>query len=96
MVKIIAIKDIGSHTITCMFNDGTVRKIDVTPLLEKHHYLSGIENLYNEEVFKKAKIGVMGEIMWEEIITIEKNNQTVKWNYDISPEFAYHNGELIK
>ena len=38
----------------------------------------------------------MGEILWEEIITIEDNNQPVKWNYDISPEFAYYNGEQVK
>ena len=96
MVKIVAIKEISSHTITCMFNDGAIKKVDVKPLLQKHHYLKGIDNLYNEDVFKKAKIGEMGEILWEEVITIEDNNQPVKWNYDISPEFAYYNGELVK
>lgn len=34
----------------------------------------------------------MGEIFWKNIITTSNNE---KWNYDISPEFIFHNGITI-
>ena len=93
MVKIVSINKVELYNITCTFNDGSTKKIDVKPLLQKHHYLDGITELYNENVFKQVKIGEMGEIMWENIISIPDHKAITKWNYDISPEFVYYNGE---
>jgi hypothetical protein len=48
----------------------------------------------DEEIFENVKIGVFGEIYWENIVKTEYDGQVLSWNYDISPEFAYQNSTL--
>ena len=88
MLKIINIKSISNFTITCEFNNGIEKEIDVLPLLNAHKNLKGIEKLKDKNNFRNAKIGFLGEIYWENIIENSKTNEI--WNYDISPEFVYY------
>ena len=87
MLKIEKILDIKPYTIVCKFNNGIEKKINVTPLIQLHSHLEGIEKLKDELIFNSAKIGIFGELYWENIITGDDNTL---WNYDISPEFIFY------
>ncbi len=91
MIKIVEIIDTSNFEITCKFNTGVIKKINVLPLLKNHAHLVGIDKLYNEKVFATATIGKNGEILWKNIIQIQYKNETNIWDYDISPEFVYYN-----
>lgn len=88
-MKIIRVLKAKSFKITCEFNNGVIKELDVKPLMEQHSHLMGIEKLYQESNFANVKIGAMGELLWEKVITINHNQQQTLWDYDISPEFAY-------
>jgi hypothetical protein len=89
MKKIVEIIEIRAFYITCRFNDGRIATINVKPLLESQQHLLGIEKLFDETIFKKVRIGIMGELVWENIITTIYNNETTIWDYDISPELVW-------
>ncbi len=93
MMKIIRILEVKSFKVTCEFNNGMVKELDVEPLVAHHKHLQGIQNLHLETNFAKVKIGIMGELLWEKMITINHNQQETHWDYDISPEFAYSHGK---
>ncbi len=92
MIKIVAINHIQGYTITCTFNNGCIKKLDAEQLINNHLHLKGVSSLLDHNVFKKAKIGMLGEIMWENIVA---NDNGRSWNYDISPDFVYQNAESI-
>jgi len=91
MIRITQITVITHYNLICTFNSGAIKKLDILPIIEHHKHLTGVESLLNEEIFKNAKIGQFGEILWEKIITTEHNGEVFCWDYDISPEFAYQN-----
>jgi Protein of unknown function (DUF2442) len=86
MVKVTKILNIDNFNITCLFNNGIIKIMDVEPLLQNHSHLKGIEKLFNPDTFNKAKVGLLGEILWEKIISTEHNGEVEIWDYDVSPE----------
>lgn len=90
MIKVKKIINVKPYLITCEFNDGLIKTIDIKGLLNAHKHLQGIEKLYDESCFKKVYIGKFGEIVWDNIINTFQNGEENIWNYDISPEFAYN------
>jgi hypothetical protein len=92
MFKVKKIVAVTPYSIVCELNNGVKKELNVLPLLEKHANFSGIDQLKDKAIFESVAIGEMGEIFWKNIITT-KNNEI--WNYDISPEFIYHNGITI-
>lgn len=92
MLKIVQIKAISDYTITCEFNNGIEKKIDVLPLINAHKNLKGIDKLRDANNFKSAKIGFFREVFWENSIDNPKTNEL--WNYDISPEFIYYQNAI--
>jgi len=91
MLRITEIIEKSPYYLLCKFNNGAIKKLDVLPIIEHHKHLNGVDSLLNEAVFNKVKIGEFGEIMWEKIVKTSQNGEVVSWDYDISPEFAYHN-----
>ena len=91
MLKVSKILKIDSFFITCEFNNGIVRTIDVGPIIKKHSNLNGIEKLNNAEIFAKASVGIFGEIVWNQLITTIFQGEKTVWDYDISPEFIIEN-----
>lgn len=89
MIKIVKILEAKSFKVKCEFNNGMVKELDVKPLVAQHKHLRGFEALNQETNFAKVKIGTMGELLWEKVITINHNKLETLWDYDISPEFAY-------
>ncbi|MEC4050236.1 hypothetical protein OX284_012405 [Flavobacterium sp. SUN046] len=73
MLKVAKIVTVKPFEVRCLFNNGIEKTIDVLPLIENDKHLKGIENLKNESVFNKVKIGQFGELYWEKLI---KNNTT--------------------
>lgn len=93
MYKVSEVFELKPYTIVCLFTNGIKKELEVLPLIESHAHLQGIEQLKNKDVFKKVAVGEMGEVFWENII-MSKTNE--RWNYDISPEYIFHNGITIK
>jgi hypothetical protein len=92
MFKVNKIIEVTPYSIVCELNNGILKKLDILPLIEKHANFQGIDQLKNKATFESVAIGDMGEIFWKNIITTSNNE---KWNYDISPEFIFHNGITI-
>jgi Protein of unknown function (DUF2442) len=91
MLKVEKIAKIEPYKMVCLFNNGVEKNLDILPLLENHKHLRGIEQLKEPTVFFKVKIGELGQIYWENIILNSNTNEY--WDYDISPEFIYHQNE---
>lgn len=91
MIRVTQISVIPNYNLICRFNSGEIKKLDILPLIKGHGHLTGVESLLNEDIFKNARIGQFGEILWEKIVKTEYNNEVLYWDYDISPEFAYQN-----
>ncbi|MCB9202155.1 MAG: hypothetical protein H6604_03770 [Flavobacteriales bacterium] len=92
MIKISKIIGFNNYEIICEFNDKSIKSLDLRKIIDNHKHLNGIKNLENKEILNSAKVGIFGEIYWEDIIQTTKNGQKFIWNYDISPEFFYQNG----
>ena len=95
MIRIDKIIEIAPYYVGCLFNTGELKRIEVLPLLLNHQHLNGIDQLKDHSVFEKALIGEMGELKWEKIILSPKDNSGKRWDYDISPEFAYEIGNIL-
>jgi hypothetical protein len=96
MTRVTKIISIDNFSITCLLNNGAIKSIDMEPLLQNHKHLKGIEKLYNQNIFNQAKIGMLGEIFWEKIITTEHNGEINIWDYDVSPELIMTEGKENK
>ena len=92
MLKVTKILKIDSFFITCEFNNGFVKTIDVANVIKNHANLEGIEKLNNAETFAEASIGIFGEIVWSKLITTTYQEKKMIWDYDMSPEFIFENG----
>ena len=91
MLKVVKISEIAPYYIVCDLNNGIKKRLEILPLIEAQKRFEGMESLKDNEIFALASIGEMGEIYWKDIITIRNEH----WNYDISPEFIFQNGETI-
>lgn len=94
MIKVVEISHIRPYEITCLLNNGMYKKLMILPLIENHSHLDGVESLKNEQVFLNAEIGELGEIRWKNIV--KTKDGTAPLDYDISPEFVFHNGITVK
>ena len=96
MIRIIKILEITPFSLICKFNNGLVKKLDVLPIIENHIHLDGVNKLLNESVFRTARIGEFGEIVWDKIVRNDQDAEDFYWDYDISPEFAFQNSIEIE
>jgi hypothetical protein len=92
MIRVTEIIEKSPYYLLCRFNDGSVKRLDVLPLITNHSHINGVESLLNEAVFRNVRIGDFGEIVWDRIVMTTVNGVETFWDYDISPEYAYHNG----
>ena len=93
MLKVVSIDHIEPFEITCSLNNGSKRKIAIKPLIQNQLHLSGITLLLEGKNFMLAEIGELGEIRWKNII---RSSAGELWDYDISPEFVFHQGILVQ
>ncbi len=87
MRKLFKIKCINHNEIICFFENGEVRILNLEQSIQDR-YVDKI--LSNEQIFKSAKIGALGELYWEGIGEIRQlNGEITPCEYDISAEFVY-------
>jgi hypothetical protein len=91
MLKVVKISEIAPYYIVCDLNNGIKKRLEILPLIEAQKRFEGIESLKDKEIFASASIGELGEIYWKNLITLKNKH----WDYDISPEFIFQNGETI-
>lgn len=95
MIRIDKIIEIAPYYVDCLFNTGELKRIEVKTLLLNHQHLNGIDQLKDHAIFKKGFIGEMGELKWEKIILSPRDDSGKRWDYDISPEYAYEIGTVL-
>lgn len=91
MERVVEITEIGKYYCVCRFNNGTIKKINIEPLI-KSHANKLTRNLFDFSIFSEVKIGDVGQLYWADTSTMkdEKGN-IIPCEYDISPEFIFHN-----
>lgn len=94
MLKVVSIECQSPMILKCTFATGVVKWLNVAPLLQNHSHLKGIETLWNASVFNQARVGEVGEVIWPSIIhTEDPVHGPIVWDYDISPEFIFAEGQ---
>lgn len=91
MIRVAEIEKKEPYILTCKFNNGLTKKLDILPLIKNHKNLEGIDKLLDTAIFDSVQIGEFGEIVWKNIIKSTYNGEETIWDYDISPEFAFEN-----
>ena len=87
MRNIIKISFPKKNQILCQFDNGENKILDLTTLLKDQYG----KRVLREDLYDKAKVGSMGEIVWEKLAEIKNlDGEPEPCDYDISPEFAYH------
>ena len=93
MKKVTKIIFLTEYKLHCFFNNGEERLLDVPAILKDKY----AKKIMNEHIFKKAKVGDLGEIYWEGIGEIKQlDGSLTPCNYDMSPEFVYINSKPFK
>ncbi|OYQ48677.1 DUF2442 domain-containing protein [Flavobacterium aurantiibacter] len=92
MLKVTRIVEINQYTLTCEFDSGAVKKLDILPLIENQKHLNGVASLKNKTLFDQVAVGPMGEVFWPNIVNSKSGDV---WNYDISPEYVFFHGSDI-
>ncbi|MFY0650805.1 MAG: DUF2442 domain-containing protein [Cyclobacteriaceae bacterium] len=83
-----------SYRVLCIFENGERRILNLHEVLDKSDKYAS--KLFEEEIYKEAKVGSLGQIYWNgiaEMTNLDGTSETCE--YDISPEFAYHNSSEI-
>ncbi|NJM94144.1 MAG: DUF2442 domain-containing protein [Cytophagales bacterium] len=88
MTKVSKIEFIESFKLLCQFQDGEHRILDLRKALRGPM----AQRILTTDVFPLAKVGKLGQIYWEDMGEIRGlDGQIEVCEYDISPEFVYHN-----
>jgi hypothetical protein len=95
MRKVEKVEALNNYTLICTFNTGERKVLHMAPILEQQKNLAGIAKLKEWDIFKGAMVGEAGQILWPNIIEINTNNIPALWDYDISPEYAFHHSEPV-
>ena len=92
MIKPIEIIEIQPFFLTFKFNNGEVKKLFVEPILKNESNQLIAEKILKADFFKQVKIGDLGQIYWQNAAFMkDENGNTISCEYDMSPEFIYHN-----
>jgi len=84
--------EIDSFSITCKFTNGEVWLINVGKLFANKTDDIYAQKILNKSIFDSVKIGEMGQFYWENVAQMKDyGGQTIPCEYDMSPEFVYHN-----
>lgn len=93
MLRVVEILDTNDFCVRCKFNNDEIRRLDVLPIIENHKHLNGVEKLLEANIFATAQVGQCGEIVWPNIVYVHDTDGDRLWDYDISPEYAFHHSK---
>ena len=89
--------EVSPYFVICKFNNGEVRKLDVNKVFAERQNDAYAKKILNPSIFKSVKIGEFGQLYWENMAQIKDlNGQLIQCEYDMSPEFIYHNSTHIR
>ncbi len=90
-MPVLKIQCFNDFSIQCSMNNGTKKILYCLPIFNQYKHIKGVEDLFNFEKFRKAQIGKMGEIFWENTIQEKMEDPNIIKDFDISPDFILHN-----
>ena len=92
MLKAVEIIDCEPYYLVCRFNNGEVKKLFCEQVIRKENNKAIAHKLLDATIFKQEKIGAMGHVYWDKIAEMkDETGNTIICEYDLSPEFVYHN-----
>lgn len=96
MRKTVEILNVIPYSVTCKFNTGEVRTIDMKEIISNSNTYVDKEKLLNIEFFKKVRINEFGELQWSNAAFMrDENNEWIKCEFDLSLEFIYQNSVAV-
>ncbi|CAG5073165.1 hypothetical protein DYBT9623_04668 [Dyadobacter sp. CECT 9623] len=71
--KIVAVKD---YTVSCLFNTGELRVVDLEKVIEKYRKINDglISQLADPDYFKSVKLDSYGTLIWENGVDFDPDN----------------------
>jgi hypothetical protein len=88
MRKIRKIQVLENFIIRCEFDNGEVRDLDITSIIDKNGKYS--KKVYDKSVFKTVKIGEFGQLYWDGIAEIKTlDGKLIPTEFDICPDYVY-------
>ena len=75
---------------------GEKKILNMEPLINSQINITGVSKLLDEKIFKSVDIGEVGQLFWKDILSMKtEKGGLIACEYDISPEFAYHQSILL-
>lgn len=88
MRKVTKLSFHAPYVLSCVFDNGEERYLNLENALDKNQKYAS--KVFEGDTYKTAKIGIFGEIYWDNIAEITAlDGKSEPCNYDISPEYAY-------
>ena len=96
MIKTEKILDAQPYFLVCQFNNGEIKKLNVEAIFKDNVNSISANKILKEDFFVTAKIGEMGQILWDNAAEMkDENGNLFLCEYDISAEYAYYNSNII-
>ena len=96
MIKAVEIIDVKPYEVICKFNNGELRQINMKKIIMESNDFVNKQKLLEPEFFKQATIGTFGQLYWADAAFFRnENGELVNCEFDLSPEFIFHNSKLV-
>lgn len=68
--------DVEDFTVTCLFNTGEVRMVDLTSAVEKYRIINDglVSQLSDETYFKTVQLDSYGTLLWDNGVDFDPDN----------------------
>ena len=68
--------DVEDFTVTCLFNTGEVRVVDLTPVVKKYQALNDglVSQLADATYFKTVQLDSYGTLLWDNGVDFDPDN----------------------
>jgi len=91
MIRTQKILEAKPYYLICQFNNGEIKKLLVEGVFADSNTFSA-NKILEPNYFSKAEVGELGQIFWPDAAYIKDvNGNLILCEYDMSPEFVYHN-----
>jgi len=88
---------IEGFSLLCKFNNGELRELDVKKVLAHKEDDEYVNRILTPTVFPSVKIGEIGQLLWENVARMQDyDGKWIPCEYDMSPEFVYHNSTVVR
>ncbi len=96
MLKAIEITEVKPYQVTCRFNNGELRLIEMEKIIRDSNSFVNKQKLLEPVFFKQAAIGVFGQLYWDNAAYFKnENGELIPCEFDLSPEFVFHHSTIV-